>query len=137
MTQSSFLAFPFVYETGTLFTPTQPESSGLLVGRPGDLFVGHSVSIQGVIVIAPAHRPVWVWQLWDRSPSTKVPLEPLSESGAREQNRRLQAVFGMSPIRGSELTEPERQIFSTIKDSEIDVLFSGAEQQLVRDFLTK
>jgi len=49
--------FPFVYQAGNPFALTQPDSSGLILGRPGDLFVDHGVSIQGLIVV-PAHRPV-------------------------------------------------------------------------------
>jgi hypothetical protein len=135
MTQTSFLAFPFIYRTGDPFVPAQPDSSGLLLGP--HLFVGHGVTIKGVIVVAPAHRSVWVWQLWDRSPSTKVPLEPLSDSEARERDRRLRALFDTSRIRGSELTEAERELFNTIEDSDIDVRFTVAEKQQVREFLLK
>jgi hypothetical protein len=137
MTQSSFLAFPFIYQTGRHFAPTQPDSSGLLLGRPGDFFVGHGVIIQGVIVIAPVHRAVWVWQLWDRVPSAEVPLQPLSDSEARERNGRLRTLFEKSRIRGAELTGSELEIFSTIKDFDIDVRFNAAERQTVLDLLTK
>jgi hypothetical protein len=136
-TQSSFLAFPFIYQTGRPFAPTQPDSSRLLLGRPGDFSVGHGVTIQGVIVIAPVHRSVWVWQLWDRSPSAEVPLEPLSDSEARERDGRLRALFERSRIRGAELTGSELETFSTIKDFDIDVRFNAAERQMVLDFLTK
>jgi len=66
-----------------------------------------------------------------------VRLEPLSEFEAHEQNRRLQGLFELSQIRGADLTDSERLIFSTIEDSETDVRFSTAEQKLVRDFLAK
>ena len=120
-----------------LLHPRQPDSSGLLLGRPGDYSVGHGVGIQGVIVIAPVHRSVWVWQLWDRSPSAEVPLEPLSDSEARERDGRLRALFERSRIRGAELTGSELETFSTIKDFDIDVRFNAAERQMVLDFLTK
>jgi hypothetical protein len=136
-TQSSFLASPFIYHSGRPFAPTQPDSSGLLLGRPGDFFVGRGVSIQGVTVVAHVHRSVWVWQLWDRSPSTEVPLVPLSDSEARERNSRLRELFKRSRIRGAELTESERETFSTIKDFDIDVRFNATERQMVLDFLTK
>lgn len=136
MAESSFLALPFVYLTGTPFAPVQPESTGLLVGPVG-FFVGRGVTIQGAIAVAPAHRPAWVWELWDRSPASKVLLEPLSESEARQRNARLRSLLAARRIRGSDLTEAERDAFGMAADSALDVRFSPAEQQLVRDFLTK
>jgi hypothetical protein len=100
MTHASSLAFPFVYRSGAPFAPRQPESRGLLLGPYA--FAGNGVAIDGVIVIAPAHRPVWVWQLWDRDPSVAVELEPLTD-----------------------------------EDAHLDVRFTDAERQLVREVLTK
>ena len=137
MTHDSFLAFPFIYQIGTSFTPMQPDSTGLRLGRPGDLFIGHGLNIQGVIVVAQLHRAKWLWQLWDDSNSRNVPLEPLSESEAGAQRSRLQALLGMSRIRGSELTESEREMFNTSQESDTDVRFSSTDERLVRDFLTK
>jgi hypothetical protein len=132
-----FLGIPVYLSTGRLLASSQPDSSGLFLARPGDFSVGHGVGIQRVIVIAPVHRSEWVWQLWERSPFTEVLLEPLSDSEARERDGRLRALFERSQIRGAELTGSELEIFSTIKDFDIDVRFNAAERQMVLDFLTK
>jgi hypothetical protein len=49
----------------------------------------------------------------------------------------LRELFERSRIRGAELSESEREIFSTIRDFDIDVRFDAAERQMVLDFLTK
>lgn len=137
MSNASFLAFPFVYGAGEAFAPAQPDSKGLVIGRPGDFFVGRGVSIRGVIVIVPGYRSEWVWPLWERAPNTKVLLQPLPAVEADEHLRRLQGLLGGSRIRGAELSDSEREMFSTIKDFDIDVHFNPSEQQLIRGFLIK
>ena len=135
MTHSLSVAFPFVYSTGERFAVTQPDSKGLVLGRPAVVFVGQGVSVKGVIVIAPGYRSLWLWKLWERPTNTRVPLEPLNHNEAELHRRRLNDLLGAARISGAELTEPERLMFSVIKDFDIDVRFNEAERQLVRSFL--
>jgi hypothetical protein len=135
MTDSRFVASPIVYESGHPFTVPQPDSKGL-IGPLGTIFIGRGVTLDGVMVVAPGYRGRWIWQLWERTPYEKIQLDRLGDAEADQQRRRMLALFAAPRIRGIDLTEPERDLFSVIKAFDIDVRFDSSERQLVRDFLT-
>lgn len=103
----------------------------------GFLFVGQGVTIDGAIAIPRTHRPIWVWQLWDRPRPAVVALERLNEPEARRHLAALKAVLAGSEIRGSALSESERSVFNVTSDAEVDVRFDTDARELVRTFLTQ
>lgn len=133
-TESSFLAFPLVYLAGSAFAPAQPESSGILVGPPGLAFVGKGVTIQGVVAVARGYEATWVWQLWDRSSDATIRLQPQGPIEVSADRQRWLELLRSSKLRGSILTDAEREMLGLTHETELEVRFSKDDQQRVAEF---
>lgn len=134
MLANTFLAFPFVYESGQVFRMMQPDSRGVMVGNA--LFAGRGIMIDGVVIIAPGYKPRFFGELWDRESYIKVSLEPVETSGAVAVGERLQNLLAKSHLKGSDLSEEERRAFSLGSDSSVALRFSEEERKLLRAFLS-
>ena len=131
MSDSLFVAFPVVYRSGDPLQLRQPGSKGLLL--PGT-FIGQGLSIKGVTAIAPGYAGTWLWQLWDRPASLEVPLTPVGERWAVNRDRLL-GQLDRSRIRGADLSDQEREMFSVIPEFSIDVRLEQDDRERVRRFM--
>ena len=135
-TASLALAFPFVYDAGASFSPVQPRSNGIMLGRPGDFFAGRGVLIKGVIAIPQNCEPVWVWQLWDRPADAVIRVSCVNDGNAAATRGRLDKLLMSERIDGATLNERERAIFDVIDSDVVHIQFTAAERRLVHDFLS-
>ena len=91
--------------------------------------------MNGIVVLVPGYQSAWVWELWDRPPLMRVPLDRLSEEESREHLQRLEVLLAQSRLRGSELSPNELELFDSIADFDIEVAFDERDRRLVGEFL--
>lgn len=132
MIESSFLAAPVLYESGQPLRLQVPDSRGIQLGPV--FFVGRGMSLDGALALAPGYQGAWFWQLWERERGFEVRLEPLG-SGSAVYAARVWTLLEKSTIRGSELSEGERLIFSLSPDFDLGVKLTSDERRMIRRFL--
>lgn len=129
---SMYVANPFTYRTDTPFTITQKRSAGFLLGF-FTAWMGWGNSTDGVLVIAPGYKSLWVWDLWGNFDHFKHELIPLAiEDGAQELNA-LQTLLAKEMIEGLD-NEKRWSIGVGLK---IAVQFADADKAVIRAFLSK
>ena len=132
MTSQSFLASPAVYDSGQPLRVQQPDSNGLVPGPV--FFAGRGITLDGLIVLAPNYEGIWFWRLWERPMDARVPMVGLGDGGEANRTRML-ALLEQPRIRGVELSDAERHIFSIIREFDIELKFTANDRRLVREFM--
>ena len=132
MIESSFLASPVMYESGHPLRLQVPDSRGIQLGPV--FFVGRGMMLDGALALAPGYQGAWFWQLWQRERGFEVHLQPLG-SGSAAHAARLLTLLEKSTIRGSDLSEDERRVFSLSPDFHLGVKLTSDERRMIRSFL--
>jgi hypothetical protein len=135
-TDSQALAYPFVYRPGAPFRMRQPDSKGIMLGPPGMFFLGRGIAIDGVIVVAAGYKSQWLWSLWERRENMTVEMEPLAAADAATHLDRMKTLLTQSRIRGVDLTDEERYVFSVTRDMDLAVNFDSDDKQIVGDYFS-
>jgi len=124
-----YLAAPFLYRSGEPFIPEQPNSAGFVAAGA---FLGKGVSLDGVLIVAPGYRPIWLWSLWDKGSSRSITLVPLSREDGARQLHEVSALLHKEFLRGD-----ERELWSLGGDATIEVRLAPDEIATVDAFLAR
>jgi hypothetical protein len=100
-THSIYVAHPFTYKTGTPFAITQERSAGFSLGF-FMAWVGQGHFTEGMLVIAPGYKSLWVWDLWGNFDHFKHELLPLSRKDISDELTALQTLLDKELIEGSD-----------------------------------
>ena len=121
------IARPFVYRAGEEFRPYEGEASGVFVLG---VWSGDSVSIDGVTVIVPGYRSLWVWGLWSRTEHTTLALEPLEPAVAVRDLAEIRGLLASDSVEGA-----DRMRWSLGGDDPLHVRFTDVERGAALRFL--
>jgi len=129
MAHRYYVAYPFIYTPGESFKPYQPESSGVASERLG-WFAGKSVTLDGIVVVAPGYKAQWVWSLWERNFLDQFLLVPLPQPQARTELREIEALLQKRKLTGS-----EKDRWSLGEGLTIEVRLSAEEKAMAQSFI--
>jgi len=130
MSAKVFIAHPFLYHRGDSFAPLQTKAKGVITLLP-ETFFGSGSTLDGVVVIAPGYKPLWVWDFWFADAPGRT-LTPIAETDAR---RVLQDLSQM--IARSVLSEAEKETFSYSASDAVYVRLTDADRQVMRAFIAE
>jgi hypothetical protein len=126
-----YLSDPFRYYAGTPFSPPQPASQGILWGE-GWAFAGKGRSLDGILVLAPRYRPLWVSDFWGGQERRRWQLAPIAPAEAASELKRLLAVLERDELSDYE----DYSLWSLGFGYRLEIRFTEADRQLVRTFLS-
>lgn len=124
-----FVAHPFTYQTGALFPVPQTRSIGIVLGFAWG-WMGRTNKTDGVLVIAPGYKSLWVWDLWGDFDHFKHALIPLSTEEAAHELEALQSPLDKELIEGP---EDERR-WSVGNGLTIRIHLSDNDKSVIRTF---
>lgn len=132
--ERDYLDKPFVYRTGAPFVLKRPKSAGINL-----LFVAlvpKGRSVDGVIIVAPKYRPVWLWtsELWEAGDKRKLRMTPISD----EQWSSVLEKKLILLTKDNTLTIDDYRFWGLFEKSRIlHIYYNKKERALVRGFLER
>lgn len=130
-TYKDYLDKPFVYRTGELFLIKRPRSGGLPL-LPF-VFIGKVRSIEGILIIAPKYRPLWVSNLWSTSDERKLNLTPILDN-----EWSLLMEKELSPlVKDHSQIEHNCRIWDLPEQCNLKIYYNEKERGLILSFLQK
>lgn len=129
-TYSNYLDKPFVYRAGESFIIKRPKSTGV---NTGFLFVGKGRTLNGILIIAPKYRPLWISDLWSTGDKRKLQLTAISDD---EWSSLLEKKLYPLTKNAFLICEDDYRFWDLPeKQCKLEIYYSEKEREIVRSFL--
>lgn len=128
-TYGYYLDKPFIYRSGEPFIIKRPKSTGLNIGF---LFVGKGRTLNGIIIVAPKYRPLFVSDLWSMQGQRKLQLTPISDDEWSVLMRKQ-----LNPLTKDAFLICDDYRFWDLpeKKCKLEIQYNRKEREVVRSFL--